>query len=461
MPSEKTPLKAGKGYSVARKATWLSVSWVMASDVIGTGVLTLPKAAATLGWMGATIVMVLGLLMMMFIAQLMVHVAVDFPEATSMGNAAYWTIGGSFSTEKARNRVKDVVIAIVYGSAFLGQGSYILVLAKSLGGVFHDVHNCLPTWAAISMLMVVPVMQFKSLSDTSNLCFFNLFLILGVIVICTFALLGEGADAADHAPNKVAFNHGSSIGEILSVVGMVVYAYGGNWMYFEIMSEMKEPKDFQKSYCVNGPLQLGFYLIAGLVGYAYRGDQAKAYLLDELEFGTGFRIASLMLFMHVLITYAIKSTVLTRHLYQKMEQDPAYEKSIWLVLTVLLMIGGSILALSMPFFGEMLGLLGCLLGAPICFFLPITLYICGKYHRDELSSIPLWYWPMMAVLLVYGALSFSVGTYTSLMQINLDWASLGAPFSCHCEDMWSTCACSANRLSGVCPASLDSGNLVR
>merc|ERR1719473_343580 len=97
---------------------------------------------------------------------------------------------------------------------------------------------------------------------------------------------------------------------MLAVVGMVVYAYGGNWMYFEIMSEMKEPKDFPKAYSVNGPLQLGFYLIAGLVGYAYRGDQAKAYLLDELEFGTGFRVASLMLFLHVLITYSIKSTVL-------------------------------------------------------------------------------------------------------------------------------------------------------
>jgi len=369
-----------------------------------------------------------------------------------MGNAAYWTIGGAFfTTEKARKRVKDIIIAIVYGFAFLGQGSYILVLAKSLGGTFHDVHNCLPTWAAFSMVMILPIIQFKSLSDTSNLCFFNLFLILGVIGISIFALLGEGADAADHAPNKVAINTESSFADMLAVIGMVVYAYGGNWMYFEIMSEMKEPQDFPKAYLVNGPLQLGFYLISGLVGYAFRGDQAKAYLLDELPFGTGFRIASLMLFLHVLITYSIKSTVLTRHLYQSFTQDPEWEKSIWFVLTTLLMVGGSILALSMPFFGEMLGLIGCLLGAPICFFLPIAFFICGKKIREELSSIPMWYWPAMAFLVLYGLLSFAMGTYANIMQINLDWVSLGAPFSCHCEDMWSTCECSASRLL-TCPA---------
>jgi len=301
------------------------------------------------------------------------------------------------------------------------------------------------------MLMVLPVIQLKSLSDTSNLCFFNLFLILGVIGVCTFGLLSEGGAAADSAPNKVAFNTQSSIPEVLAVIGMVIYAFGGNWMYFEIMSEMKEPKDFPKAYCINGPLQLGFYLIAGLVGYAYRGDQAKGYLLDELPFGTGFRIASFMLFLHVLITYSIKSTVLTRHLYQSMATDPAYEKSQWFMLTTVIMIGGSMLALSMPFFGDMLGLIGCLLGAPICFFLPITFYLCGKKCRDELSSIPMWYWPMMAFLVIYGLLSFTMGTYASIMQINLDWASLGAPFSCHCEDMWSTCGCSASRLQ-TCPA---------
>lgn len=426
----------------------------MASDVIGTGVLTLPKATATLGWVGASAVMVLGLLMMMFIAQLMTSVAVDYPEATTMGNAAYWTIGGAcFSTEKARKRARDVVLILVYGFAFLGQGSYILVLAKSLGGLFHDVHNCLPTWAGLSMVLTLPIIQYKNLSDTSNLCFFNLFLILGVIGICIFALLGEGAHAADSAPNKVAINTQSSFGDAMAVVGMVIYAFAGNWMYFEIMSEMKDPKDFPKAYSVNGPVQLCFYLVSGLVGYAYRGDQAKAYLLDELQFGTGFRIASLMLFLHVLITYSIKSTVLTRHLYQSLvkDQDPAWEQSLWFVLTTVLMIGGSILALAMPFFGEMLGLIGCLLGAPICFFLPIAFFICGKINRDELSSIPLWYWPTMVFLILYGLLSFSMGTYTSIMQINLDWASLGAPFGCHCEDMWSTCECSASRLN-TCPA---------
>ena len=88
--------------------------------------------------------------------------------------------------------MRSVVMLLVYLFAFLGSGTYILILAKSIGGAFWDVHLCLPGWALVSMVCLLPLVQLKTLTDASNLCLWNLLLIFVVVVLCTAHLLGQG-----------------------------------------------------------------------------------------------------------------------------------------------------------------------------------------------------------------------------------------------------------------------------
>merc|ERR1712228_663775 len=52
----------------------------------------------------------------------------------------------------------------------------------------------------------------------------------------------------------------------------IAFSYAGQFIYLEIMAEMKEKKDFPKTFAFTGPYQVGLYLIVGCVGYHYKGS---------------------------------------------------------------------------------------------------------------------------------------------------------------------------------------------
>jgi len=454
--SETEPIFKSTKRAPVRKAEWSDVSWVMASDVVGVGVLTLAKATSTLGWLGAIYVMVIGLLACIFSSQLMVHVVVLFPESSSMAEACYWTIGGLCTSEKTRNNIRRMVTATCYGFAFCAQGGYILVLAKSLGGAFYEAQLCLPVCATVSMFLLLPSIQTKSLADITNVCIANLVIILAVIMICSFSLMNAGPLPG---AERVALNTQSSFVDIVGDCGMVVYAYAANWMYFELMSEMKKPEEFQKAWMFNAPLQLTYYLLAGLVGYYYRGALAPAYLLDALPFDNTFRIASVLLFAHVVVSFTIKSTILARYVkgvvQESISNPPEWLDGWvgWNVIAVTLMCMAWVLALSVPFFGQFVGLMGSLVLAPISFLMPIAMFLAAKMVVGDKLQIPLWYWPCIGAIVLIACTTATVGTYSNVLEIYKAWGTFGAAFACHCEDMWATCACSPNRLGPeMCPA---------
>lgn len=66
----------------------------------------------------------------------------------SMGEAARATLGGEAAAR--------AVYAMVYGYAFLGQSSYILVLGECMQGIFFESALCLPTATVISCLLCRP-----------------------------------------------------------------------------------------------------------------------------------------------------------------------------------------------------------------------------------------------------------------------------------------------------------------
>merc|ERR1712232_363759 len=87
------------------------------------------------------------------------------------------------------------------------------------------------------------------------------------------------------------------------------------WIYFELMAEMRAPKDFPKVFIINAPLQIGLNLAVACVAYHFTGDQAKGYFLDNIGAGPLYGLASGLLFAHVAVAYMLKHVVLARYLH--------------------------------------------------------------------------------------------------------------------------------------------------
>ena len=99
----------------------------------------------------------------------------------------------------------------------------------------------------------------------------------------------------------------------------------------------------------------------------------------------------------------------------------------WMLLTLLMAVSSYLVANVVPFFKDLVALIGALTSVPLTMLLPALLHRC-------LWGMPLCF-PTRYSLASFGLVVFSVlflvtGLAGSLGSIELDWTNYGPPFSC-------------------------------
>ncbi|CAE7596185.1 mtr [Symbiodinium natans] len=278
---------------------------------------------------------------------------------------------------------------------------------------------------------------------------------------------------------------------ILGAATNVVYSYAGQWMYFELMDTMSAPEDFPKSFCIAGPFMLATYLAVACMGYGFGSGSGD--LIAGMPHGPMLQAAAAMLFVHVLIVYLIKSVVLVHYLHGcwKPEQVDSRGLRSYMQhggLGVLLLLLGFVVSNMIPFFSQLLGIIGGLFAGPIGFLFPITFFllargreilmeteehdnlptqreaspeevvaICGNDDAQEegtetsssasyesvlgsercrilmvgFNSLPYWEQITIVATVIFIVTTMVFGVADEVLQVMEMWDRLGAPFQCH------------------------------
>jgi hypothetical protein len=170
-----------------------SLSWLMLTDIVGTGVLTLASVASQLGWAFAVPIIIFMCPVAVYSAVLMVRTRVlmvqaGFPAPTSLGHAATLL----YESSRCAGRLVDT---IVYGSALLGNASYLLVIGNSLQGAVYAANQvlCLPAAVGASVALLLPLaVGMRWLKQSVWICFFNMLILLTAIVVVMVAMGAAG-----------------------------------------------------------------------------------------------------------------------------------------------------------------------------------------------------------------------------------------------------------------------------
>eukprot|EP00408_Alexandrium_pacificum_P018511 CAMPEP_0171185294 /NCGR_PEP_ID=MMETSP0790-20130122/16228_1 /TAXON_ID=2925 /ORGANISM="Alexandrium catenella, Strain OF101" /LENGTH=509 /DNA_ID=CAMNT_0011650313 /DNA_START=39 /DNA_END=1568 /DNA_ORIENTATION=+ len=377
-----------KAQKVHRETSWLDVSWLMLSDIIGTSVLVFPGIARNLGWV-LTVVFIMGLFpISLFVSLLMARTrgllaelalaespTSPPPKLGTMGEVARSALG---------HRWAVAVYFAVYGYNLLGQASYLLVLGTSIQQVFWSTPVCI-TWAIAGgcAILVVPIFTIRRLGESVQLCLVNTLIIVAVIAVALthIAFQGRASCAETHLVPP-----GLTVMTVLGQVTNVLYAFTGQWMYFELMDTMAQPKDFPRAFAVTGPFMVGVYLIVALVAYALGAGHDD--LVASVQASGTLRAVAVLLFVHVAIVYLIKSVVLARYFHGLLRPGDVDLRTADSYVThggfgVAMLAFGFVVANAVPFFSQLLGLIGGLLAGPINFLIPIALYLAalGRHVR--------------------------------------------------------------------------------
>jgi hypothetical protein len=190
----------------------------------------------------------------------------------------------------------------------------------------------------------------------------------------------------------------------------------------------------------------------------YIRKDPPSFLFDAISPGNGRRIAGFLLWIHVAVSFAINSqalcssidrikfhriTIFSLHKYHRLR---------WATLTFFVSVTSFLIANAVPFFKDLVSLIGALTSVPLTLLLPAI------YYR-QIRGLPLCCWNMRTstnthrngvgssagnssslrqqndiwsfLLVAFSIIFLIFGVVGSLSSIEIDWSHHGPPFACH------------------------------
>lgn len=460
IPSSRTPLRKASdkesggdtdssvdGRLPPRRMRWLDSVFVMNASVIGMGILSIPHAFAVLGLIPGIGVCALCALLNVLMARMMVEVQVVYPRAITLADASSRVLGGS-------RAAKHAVRWCVYGERFLSICAGVLLLGRTIGQVTPSLHLCQGPWSLVGILSILPFTHVGLLSSTWYNNAVNFGSICAAIVILIGALYGGHVGSRElpahgHPSVSMWVPATTSVPQIFGATADIVFSFQGNWMYYEIMSELDCAVEFSKAAIVGVPMQFGLYILIGCVGYTTLGAHVPEVVIEALPFGFTSRAVAVLLVVHLICGSVVNNTVLVRFLQSKGSPETLNDSKGWGALvrvgiSLCLFFFSWLIANAVPSFEFLVSLMGALVEAPIMLIVPVWhFYLTRRRNPEALAWTP-WWWTAGGLVAVAFALAVMVFGVANCVQRMARLES--RPMQCNCKGVWDVCECSASRL---------------
>ncbi|KAM3073697.1 hypothetical protein ACMFMF_006900 [Clarireedia jacksonii] len=233
-------------------------------------------------------------------------------------------------------------------------------------------------------------------------------------------MIAVGVEKPSHGQFSLWPKPGLKFREAFLSIANILFAYGGHVAFFGFMAELRDPRDFPKSLAFLQTCDITMYIIVAIVVYIYTGATVKSpalssagVLVSKIAFGIAIPtiIIAGVIFGHVASKYIFNRIFAQnpRHIHNR----TLTATISWLGITLLLWVTAFIIALSIPFFNELLGLVSSLFASWFTFGLPGIFWLCINKGRwtDGVGKCTLML--VNVGLMVCGAAICGIGVYAS------------------------------------------------
>jgi amino acid permease len=281
-----------------------------------------------------------------------------------------------------------MVIAVFYTNIFLVLGDYILVMAHAVKATVGEDSICLPTAGLLASTLMFGFSQLRTMANIGRTVTVLSLSSLAIVVIqCLVA-----AERNEPAPGTYVLPSETSVLRKLSALASIGFATGSNKLLLNIRNEMnrrdESPKSLGISLSIFGSVYVAICVLAGpsksnscgrrrldsllpnlilttsLTPIFHCMTDPPSFLFDLIPTGLNRRVAGLLLWIHVAVSYAINSQAMCssmdRLFFHRialfgLERHP---KRRWLLLTLLLAVSSYLVANAVPFFKDLVALIG-------------------------------------------------------------------------------------------------------
>lgn len=397
-----------------RTGTMWTASAHIITAVIGSGVLSLAWAIAQLGWVAGPAVMIIFAFVVYYTSSLLSDCYRTGDPSTGKRNYTYMD---AVRTNLGGMKVKFCGI-MQYMNLFGVAVGYtiaasISMLAIKRSDCFHEKGHKNPCHASSTTYMLIfgiTELIFSQIPDFDQIWWLS---IVASIMSFTYSAIGLGLGIVQVIINKsikgsltgisidgTSVTESQKIWRSLQAFGNIAFAYSYSVILIEIQDTIKSPppsesKVMKKATVISVGVTTIFYLLCGCSGYAAFGDAAPGNLLTGFGFYEPFwllDIANAAIVIHLVGAYQVYCQPLfafvenwtkrkfpdSRFVNHEFKVKSYKMNMFRLVWRSAFVSTTTIISMLLPFFNDVVGLLGAVGFWPLTVYFPIEMYIVVK-----------------------------------------------------------------------------------
>lgn len=397
----------------------------LTKTIIGAGLLSMPLAFSTDGIVVGVIIIFVAALTSGYGLFLQAYVS----RYTAPGHATFFAL--SSLTYKSLSVVFDLAIAIqCFGCAIL-----YLVLVGDIMPTILGPPFWLPKvfWIMASTLVCVPLSFLRNLDSLKYSSILGLAAIayMSLLVIFHFFLGDAYVPGERHLAPQSAWG-------VFSTFSIIVFAFTGHQNMFSIINEASDRSLQGLTSLVASAIlaSSGLFVAVGLAGYLTFGDSVSGNIILLYSHSWSATFGKLCIVFMVLFSFPLMlhpARISVNNIYQwlvrreeeaeiddetplleSQSRSPPIEKT-FVPLTVILLVVGYILAVSVKSFALVLAVVGATGSTAISFILPgLFGYKLIGSELDNPTRYETWLRALSALLVVWGVAVMVVCLYVSL-----------------------------------------------
>ncbi|KAL5709973.1 Amino acid transporter avt1c [Ranunculus cassubicifolius] len=381
--AEQAPSKASHEVPLPQQCSYGQAVLNGINVLCGVGILSTPYAVQQGGWVGLSILFVFAVLS--WYTGILLRYCLDsepgletYPD---IGQAAFGTVG------------RFAISIILYVELYACCVEYIILESDNLSSLFPNAHLSFRGYvlgshhlfALVVTLAVLPTVWLRDLSILSYISAGGV--IASVLVVCCLFWVG--------LVDKIGFE---SKGTILNIptlpvaVGLYGYCYSGHAVFPNIYTSMAKPNQYPSVLLTSFAVVTILYAGVAVMGYSMFGETTSSqFTLNMPQDLVASKVA--------LWTTLIPANRMKSHMYA-------------ILIRTALVISTLIVALSIPFFGLLMALIGSLLTMLVTLILPCACFISilrGKVTRFQAS--------LCTLIIIVGVIASIFGTISALTKI--------------------------------------------
>ncbi|PUZ73614.1 hypothetical protein GQ55_1G001000 [Panicum hallii var. hallii] len=403
IPEDQKPLLVAHEVSTYQKCSYTQAVVNGINVLCGVGILSTPYAIKQGGWVGLVILCLFALLA--WYTGVLLRRCLDSKEGLEtypdIGHAAFGTTGRIF------------ISIILYVELYACCIEYLILESDNLSKLFPNAHltignltlNSHVFFAILTTIIVMPTTWLRDLSCLSYLSAGGVIAsILGVI--CLF-----WAGAVDNVGFE---NKGTALNlpGIPIAIGLYGYCYSGHGVFPNIYSSLKNRNQFPSILFTCIGLSTILYAGAAVMGYKMFGEATKSqFTLNLPENLVVSKVAVWTTVANPITKYALTIIPLAMSLEELLPPNQQKYSNIIMVRSALV-VSTLLIALSVPFFGLVMALVGSLLTMLVTYILPCACFLAILKRKATWHQVA-----ACSFIIVVGVSCACVGTYSSLSRI--------------------------------------------